>query len=188
MVVRQGGRGEARLKPVLAKPKRLVVFAATLALACAGIATAAGSWCLGLTSLGPIQAGMTVEEVLRLADFPGLERRQPNGDCWYLNYHGNRADFDLMIMGGRVVRIEIAGDSALHTFSGARIGSTEDELRELYGDRLDVQPHKYEEQGRTITFRSADGRHGLRFETSAGKVRAMQAGPWEHLNYVERCG
>jgi hypothetical protein len=51
-----------------------------------------------------------------------------------------------------------------------------------------VQPHKYDEQGHTITFRAADGFSGLRFETSAGKVTAMQAGPWEHLNYVEGCG
>ena len=153
----------------------------------AAAASAAGSWCLGLDGLGPIRAGMKVEEVLRLADFPGMERRRPDGDCWYLRYHANGSDFDLMIIGGRVVRIEIKGASKLHTFSGARIGSTEAELRALYDHRLDVQPHKYDPQGRTMTFRSSDGRHGLRFETSAQKVTALQAGPWEHLNYVEGC-
>jgi hypothetical protein len=159
-----------------------------MALGIAGVAAGAGSWCLGLGGLGPIRAGMSVDEVLRLADFPGLERRRPTGDCWYLRYHGNGSDFDLMIIGGRVVRIEIKGASMLRTFSGVHIGSSEEELRKLYGDRLDVQPHKYDEQGRTITFKAADGLHGLRFETSAGKVTAMQAGPWEHLNYVEGCG
>ena len=172
-----------------ARPRFIAaVIAALVTLGMAGVAAAAGRWCLGLDGLGPIRAGMTVEEVLRLADFPGLERRKPNGDCWYLNYHGNGADFDLMIMGGRVVRIEIKGASTLHTFSGARIGSTEEDLRKLYGGRLDIQPHKYDEQGHTITFQAADGLHGLRFETSAGKVRVMQAGPWEHLHYVEGCG
>jgi hypothetical protein len=171
------------MKAVLA---RAVV--AAMALGIAGVAAGAGSWCLGLGGLGPIRAGMSVDEVMRLADFPGLERRRPAGDCWYLRYHGNGSDFDLMIIGGRVARIEIKGASTLHTFSGARIGSTEEQIKELYGARLDVQPHKYDEQGRTITFKAADGLSGLRFETSAGRVTAMQSGPWEHLNYVEGCG
>jgi hypothetical protein len=160
-----------------------------LMLCAAGMTSGAASWCLGLDSLGPIRAGMTVEQVLALADFSGMERRQPADQCWYLHYgqvrKGDGPSFQLMIIDGRVVRIELLG--TLHTLSGARIGSTEAELRQLYGSRLDVQPHKYDEKGRTITYRSGDGANGLRFETSSGKVTAIQAGPWEHLNYVEGC-
>ena len=58
----------------------------------------------------------------------------------------------------------------------------------MYGTRLDVQPHKYDAAGHTITLKSSGGDFGLRFETSGGKVTAIQAGPWEHLNYVEGCG
>ena len=54
--------------------------------------------------------------------------------------------------------------------------------------RLDSQPHKYDPDGRTLTLRSSDGALGLRFETSKGKVTAIQSGPWEHLHYVEGCG
>jgi hypothetical protein len=151
----------------------------------AAVANGAGSWCLGFTGLGPIRAGMPFEEALRQGDFSGMERKHSAEQCWYLR-HGT--DFQLMIIGGQVARIEIKGESRLQTFSGARIGSTEDELRALYGNRLDVQPHKYDEQGHTITFRSTDGHYGLRFETSSGKVTAMQAGTWEHLHYVEGCG
>jgi hypothetical protein len=61
-------------------------------------------------------------------------------------------------------------------------------LKALYGSRLDVQPHKYDTNGHTITLKSSSGEAGLRFETSAGKVTAIQAGPWEHLHYVEGCG
>ena len=42
--------------------------------------------------------------------------------------------------------------------------------------------------GHAITLKSSGGDYGLRFETSGGKVTAIQAGPWEHLNYVEGCG
>lgn len=151
------------------------------------VATAAGGWCLGLGSLGPIRAGMKVEDVLRLADFSGMERKQPAGGCWYLSYLGRTPEFQLMIIDGRVARIEVVRASILRTFSGVRIGSSEEELQRVYGARLNVQPHKYDERGRTITFRSPDGAQGLRFETSSGKVTAMQSGSWEHLNYVEGC-
>jgi len=35
--------------------------------------------------------------------------------------------------------------------------------------------------------RSGSDDNGLRFETSKGKVTAIQAGPWETLNLVEGC-
>ena len=167
-------------------------FGCAVALAIVAATHAAASWCLGMDGLGPVRTGMTVEEVLRLADWPGMERKRAAGECWYLRYSTSRArggsDFDLMIIKGRVVRIELPAASRLHTFSGARIGTSEDELKRMYGARLDVQPHKYEESGHTITLKSTDGGYGLRFETSHGQVTAIQAGPWEHLNYVEGCG
>jgi hypothetical protein len=157
-------------------------------LAFSAVALPAASWCLGLGALGPVRAGMSVEEVLRLADFSGLERKQAADECWYLHYGGSRgAEFDLMIIGDRVVRIELKRASKLHTLSGARIGSSEAELARWYGARLEKQPHKYDPGGHTFTYRSTDGELGLRFETSAGKVTAIQSGPWEHLHYVEGC-
>ena len=180
MVVRQGRRRAGRRVKAFAAIASSLVFAAA--------ASGASSWCLGLGSLGPIRTGMTVDEVLRLADFPGQERRKPVAGCWYLRYHGNGSDFDLMIIDGRVVRIELKGGSKLHTLSGARLGDSEGDLLAKFGSRLETQPHKYDENGHTITFRSSAGDYGLRFETSSGKVIAIQSGPWEHLNYVEGCG
>lgn len=168
--------------------RRLSALAA-LAAGFAATASAAASWCLGLGSLGPVRAGMPVEEVIRLADFSGLERQHAAGECWYLRYaRGSQgAEFQLMIIDGRVARIEIVRASTLQTLSGARLGSSEQDLERLYGDRLEAQPHKYDPQGRTLTWRSADGAQGMRFETSSGRVTAIQAGPWEHLHYVEGC-
>ena len=160
-----------------------------LALTIAASAPAGSTWCLGMSGLGPIRAGRNVEEVLRLADWPGMERKTRADECWYLRYDGvGGADFQLMVIKGVVVRIELRGDSKLHTFAGAHIGSSETELQALYGKRLDIQPAKYAEGGHTITLKSGGGDYGLRFETAKGKVTAIQAGPWEHLNYVEGCG
>ena len=167
-------------------PLRLLTCGALLALS-AGASAGAG-WCLGLGSLGPVRTGMTVEQVLLLADFSGMERQRPAGECWYLRYHAGGRDFDLMILGGVVARIELREKSTLQTYSGAHLGSSEQDLVSLYGARLDSQPHKYDPEGRTLTFRSSDGALGLRFETSHGRVTAIQSGSWEHLHYVEGCG
>ncbi len=157
-------------------------------IAIGGTALAAdGRWCLGMGGLGPIRTGMTADEVMPLVDWPGLPRRPATGECWYMSYRGGPSDFSLMMIGDRVVRIELKGKSTLRTLAGARIGTTEDQLKKMYGHRLDVQPHKYDEHGHTITLKSGGGDYGLRFETSRGKVTAIQAGPWEHLNYVEGC-
>jgi hypothetical protein len=86
-----------------------------------------------------------------------------------------------------VVRLELKGGTRLRTFSGARIGTTEQQLKTMYGSRLDIQPHKYDEKGHTITVKSSGGDYGLRFETSAARVTAIQSGPWEYLHYVEGC-
>jgi hypothetical protein len=161
---------------------------ASLALIFAAGTPAAPSWCLGLGALGPVRTGMSVEQVMRLADWPGMARKQPDGECWYLRYDADGANFDLMIIRDEVVRIELKGASKLRTLGGARIGSSEQDLARLYGARLVQQPHKYDPEGRTFTFRSSDQAHGLRFETSRGKVTAIQSGPWEHLHYVEGCG
>jgi hypothetical protein len=164
------------------------LFVGTAVLCVATAALAASGWCLGMGGLGPIRAGMTVEQVIRLADFSGLERKHPAGECWYLRYQGGQNNFDLMIIEDKVVRLELKGTTKLGTFAGARIGTTEDQLKAMYGARLDIQPHKYDEAGHTITLKSSAGDYGLRFETSHGKVTVIQAGPWEHLHYVEGCG
>jgi hypothetical protein len=168
------------------KCARWLAGVAGLSLALAALA--APTWCLGMGGLGPIRAGMSVEQVIRLADFSGLERQHPAGECWYLRYQGDQNSFDLMIVEDKVVRLELKGTTRLGTFMGARIGTTENELKAMYGARLEIQPHKYDEAGHTITLQSSAGDYGLRFETSRSKVTAIQAGPWEHLHYVEGCG
>lgn len=157
----------------------------------AGVSVAAGAdarWCLGFSGLGPIRAGLTADEVLTLADWPGIARKAHKESCWVMPFAGGKSDFSLLIIDGKVARIEIRGESTLVTFSGARVGMTEDALKALYGAKLESQPHKYDEKGQVFTLKSSHGDHGLRFETSAGKITVMHAGPWEHLNYVESCG
>ncbi len=157
-----------------------------MALLAAQSGAADARWCLSMSGLGAVRAGMSVDQLLPMLDWSGLERKQRAGECWYLRYDGPDA-FRLMIIDDHVVRIELAGATRLRTFAGAGIGTTEIELKRLYGRRLEVQPHKYVSGGHTITLRSGAGTEGLRFETDKGAVTAIQAGPWDHLNQVEGC-
>ena len=92
-----------------------------------------------------------------------------------------------MMIGGEVARIEVDTMSVV-SWSGARIGSTEEQIKKIYGARLKVEPHKYlENDGHYLTLRSRDGRFGIRFETEKSRVFRFYAGPWEHLRYVEGC-
>lgn len=170
--------------------RRALVLLAAVALPALAIPPALGAdarWCLGFAGLGQIRAGMTVDQVLPLADFSGLERRQKADSCWYLRYEGGGTDFWLMIVDNKVARVELRDKSTLRTISGAHLGMAESALKSLYGARLDSQPHKYDPDGRVYVLRSTSDDNGLRFETSKGKVTAIQAGPWEHLNLVEGC-
>jgi hypothetical protein len=164
------------------------ILLAAAAASIAGAALANARWCLGFGGLGPIRAGLTADEVQRLADWPGVARTSHDESCWVMPFKGGKSDFSLMIIDGKVARVEIKGESTLTTLSGAHVGMTEDELKALYGAKLESQPHKYDEKGSVYTLKSSHGDHGLRFETSAGKVTVMHSGPWKHLNYVEGCG
>jgi hypothetical protein len=161
---------------------------AALAASIAGVAFADARWCLGFTGLGPIRAGLSTEEAQALADWPAVTRKAHTEPCWIMPFKGGKSDFSLMIIDGKVARIEIKGESTLTTLSGAHVGMTEQALKSLYGPKLESQPHKYDANGRVFVLKSSAGDHGLRFETSAGKVTVMHAGPFEHLNYVEGCG
>jgi hypothetical protein len=168
--------------------RRILLAVLSGSILVAGSSLAAPRWCLGFGGLGPIRAGLTADQVLSLADWPGIARTTHSDPCWVMPYDGGKSDFSLLIIDGKVARLEIRGASTLTTFSGARVGMSEAELKALYGTLLDSQPHKYDETGRVFTLRSSSGEFGLRFETSAGKVTIMHAGPWEHLHYVEGCG
>jgi hypothetical protein len=167
-----------------ARPALLAAVAASIA----GIALADARWCLGFTGLGPIRAGLNPDDAMALADWPAVTRKAHTEACWIMPFEGGKSDFSLMIVDGKIARIEIKGESTLTTLSGAHVGMTEGALRSLYGPKLESQPHKYDANGRVFVLKSSAGDHGLRFETSAGKVTVMHAGPWQHLNYVEGCG
>jgi hypothetical protein len=141
-----------------------------------------------MDGFGPVKPGMTPAQVKKVIGVRVLEDTDsPTEECWYIRALDELDGVSLMIIDGRVARIEIDSPE-FRTLSGAGLDTSEEELKKLYGSRLMFEPHKYaEDEGNYVTLRSQDGRFGVRFETFHGKVGRFYAGPWEHLRYVEGC-
>jgi hypothetical protein len=91
-----------------------------------------------------------------------------------------------MVIEGRIARIDV--DSAtIATTAGARVGDSEQHIRELYGERLITSPHKYVE-GHYLTVTPRDTAHRILFETDGQRVTRYRAGRVPEVEWVERCG
>lgn len=144
---------------------------------------------LSFTSYGPVRIGMS-----RAALEGALGSKLDDGDvvleprkCEYANAGKDHENIDFMLVDDRLVRIDVHGPG-IATRSGAHVGSTEAEIMALYPGRIIVSPHAYATpEGMYLTLHSADGRHGLRFETYAGVVTSFYAGTAEALEDTEGC-
>jgi hypothetical protein len=95
----------------------------------------------------------------------------------------------LMIEGSEIVRIDV--DSGNVTTSlGARVGDTEERIKQLYAGRVTPGPHKYS-TGHYLTVTPADAADSafrLVFETDGKTVTRYRAGKRPQVEYVEGCG
>lgn len=139
---------------------------------------------------GPLRAGMTytaandsLKGALKAAKDANL------AECDYVTWEGGPAGLRVMVVEGKIARVDVVDSSSITTGEGARIGDTEERVKSLYGDRVTVTNHKYED-GHYLTVRSAtanDTLHRIIFETSNGKVTRYRAGAMPGVEYVEGC-
>ena len=89
----------------------------------------------------------------------------------------------VMLVDGKVVRLDVI-EAGLATAAGAKVGDTEQRVRELYPD-LRVEPHKYTD-GHYLVVDSNPGRR-LVFETDGARVTRYRAGAVPQVDWVEGC-
>jgi hypothetical protein len=98
-----------------------------------------------------------------------------------------------MVDGDKIVRIDIGpikdGPPPPTTSDkGIKVGADEQEVTSKYGPELKTTPHPYlGDGGHYLEILSADGRHGLAYETAEGKVTSIRAGLLPALQYKEGC-
>ena len=146
---------------------------------------AADPWMVGPQGAGPVRIGMTME-ALRSA--LGLERGGPAGECEYVTPTGAPKGLTVMVAEGRVVRLDIARDSAASTSVGVHPGDREKRVRKLLGPSIDVTPHKYVEGGHYMTApTSADETTWWVVETDGRRATAVRMGVKPQVDWVEGC-
>jgi hypothetical protein len=140
--------------------------------------------------LGQIQVGMTLDDAVNM----GLLSENPNmkTTCDYVFPAvgaGIPDGVSVMVVKGKVARIDVDTGSVT-TEEGAKIGDSEDRIRSLYGDDLQVRPHKYINTGHYLVVPgdSASAGKELLFETDGQHVTAFRAGRLPEVEWVEGCG
>jgi hypothetical protein len=91
-----------------------------------------------------------------------------------------------LVEDNRVVRVETK-DRRFRTASGIRIGDSERKARKVYGKRLEIRAHKYDDDGHYFIVRSVDRRRALVMETDGKTVVFIRAGLVPAVEYVEGC-
>lgn len=80
----------------------------------------------------------------------------------------------LVLIEGKLARIDIAG-GRWRTINGARVGSLESEIRELFQKRqLETRPHSFDPRGHILLLRSKS--FAVAFETDGDIVTAIRVG------------
>jgi hypothetical protein len=139
--------------------------------------------------LGQIQVGMTLDEAVSL----GLLSENPtmNAKCDYVFPAvgaGIPEGVSVMVVRGKIARIDV-DTGAVTTEEGAKIGDTEDKIKSIYGDDLQIQPHKYITGGHymIVPGDSASAGKAIVFETDGQHVTMFRAGRQPEVQWVEGC-
>lgn len=141
--------------------------------------------------LGPVQIGMTLDEAVSMGVLN--ERPDIKTACDFVYPAvGSGVPFDVgvMVVKGKIARIDVDTGSVT-TEDGAKIGDNEDRVKGIYGDELEVRPHKYIEGGHYLIVKGDSTSAGkeIVFETDAsGKVIMFRAGRLPEVEWVEGCG
>ncbi|MCY7380668.1 MAG: hypothetical protein LH467_15175 [Gemmatimonadaceae bacterium] len=139
--------------------------------------------------IGRVRAGMLVRDASTLLNGALVAPSgRDSAACDYLTWRNGPPGVKVMTERGRIARVEV-DSGATTTDAGARIGDSEARIRELYGNRVRVEPHKYT-TGRYLIVTPAnvtDTLFRLVFETDGQHVTRFRSGVKPPVLYVEGC-
>ena len=140
--------------------------------------------------LGQIQIGMTLDDAVNM----GLLNERPDlkVDCDFVYPAvgaGVPDGVSVMVIKGKIARIDV-DTGAVTTEDGGKIGDTEDRIKSIYGDDVQVEPLEYIEGGHYMTVKgdSASAGKAIVFETDGKRVTMFRAGRIPEVEWVEGCG
>jgi hypothetical protein len=158
----------------------------TLPLACSSISHAGEDWVVGEDGVGPVTIGMTFLELNKtLHEKFTMPKDKADQGCFYVKTT-KHPHIAFMIEDGLLTRVDVDAPG-IFTVKHIQVGDSEASAIRAYGQKLQVEPHHYIEEGHYLTIRSSNGRYGIRFETEKGKILTFYAGEFKAVQYVEGC-
>lgn len=147
-------------------------------------------WKLTPAGWGPVRIGMSREQVSKALDVElEGEAFDNEGSCIEL-FPASKAlqGTYFMFLDGKLSRISVVDPGEIKTPRGIHVGSTAEEVRQAYGEKLMAEPHHYVDlPAEYLTYWLRPDERGVRFETDAdGKVQTIHAGNGS-IQLVEGC-
>ena len=145
---------------------------------------------LSVEGLGQLQVGMTLTEAVNMGLVNERPDMKPACDFVFPAVGaGIPFGVNVMVVKGKIARIDV-DTGTVTTEDGVKIGDTEDRVKSVYGDELQIQPHKYIEGGHYMTVKgdSASAGKAIVFETDGKRVTMFRAGRIPEVEWVEGCG
>jgi hypothetical protein len=146
---------------------------------------------LGTNGIGPVQVGMTLKEAEAASGrkFKLSESIEGN-TCNYATVLGIQG-VSVMFINGTIERVDISNPRIL-SLRGAKIGDSEDRIKDLYKGQIKVTPHPYgrDRTDHYLTFYPKDRQdqdYRLIFETRKNKVSRFRGGHLPAVDYIEGC-
>ena len=147
-------------------------------------------WKLTPAGWGPVRIGMTREQVAKALQVELAGDAFDNeGSCIELFPTSEELKGTyFMFLDGRLSRISVVESGKVATPRGIHVGSTADEVRAAYGEKLQAEPHHYVDlPAEYLTYWLRPKMRGVRFETDAErKVQTIHAGN-DSIQLIEGC-
>jgi hypothetical protein len=145
---------------------------------------------LKTTGLGPIRIGMDLDDLRAEGLSPVAIDEASQGECQYYRIQDQSEPIGIMAINDQVLRVDVWPGSLTTTRSGIKIGSTERDLVEAYGEQLEATANPIT-LGKTVVFTPQDpGEDVFRlvFETDdRGRVTQFRAGQFPAVTWPEGC-
>jgi len=150
--------------------------------------TQTSSWTVNIRGIGPLHAGMSRREAAAVMGVSPALIDSAWTDCDYVGFGDVPEGVSIMVEGGTIARIDVT-KGPVATEEGARIGDSEDRIRQLYGSRLTVSPHAYVDGHYLIVHPEAPADSAFRivFETDGHVVTQYRSGRLPPVEWVEGC-
>ena len=142
-------------------------------------------WVVGFESYGPVPLGVSLDVAKEVVG-NAIDQAGAGEECDLAFIHGGRGGVSLMVVGGRLVRVDVSSPE-VETDRGAKIGDSEDRIRELYGEGVELQPHKYTDGHYLIARAPGSSPFRIIFETDGRNVLRYRAGALPEVGWVEGC-